>query len=278
VTDSSAQHPRRCPICGAEKLPESTMCRPCYQRLRRETVTLECAQCKTPFQRVRYQHDRAVKRGNTDTYCSRTCSNAHHAVKHAPICQWCGNGMPGNRGRKYCSPACQKAARPLRAMPERGCHCCGLVFQPKTTRQQFCSNQCADTMHAARMRGAGNPHYKTGTSYAKWFTEMRPLILERDRHQCVVCKVAEVLRPITWRGQTVQRSNLVIHHINEDVTDNTPQNLVALCKTCHARHHKSKTTPWPWFDVYAKAASQSMTSRWRAVTTSLQTAYSSTTV
>lgn len=127
------------------------------------------------------------------------------------------------------------------------------------------------------MRGTGNSHYRDGTSYAKWFAEMRPLILDRDQRRCVVCHTPEVVAPLLWRGQIVQRSNLIVHHINEDVRDNTPQNLVTLCKTHHAVHHKSQTTPWPWFATYATVVSASMISRWKAATTSLRKAYLPTT-
>lgn len=136
---------------------------------------------------------------------------------------------------------------------------------------------CADAAHADRMRGSGNAHFKDGTSYATWFADMRPLILERDQHRCVTCGAPETATPITWRGQQVMRTTMTIHHISEDVTDNTPENLVTLCKTCHAVHHKSKATPWPWFAAYALAASLSMTSKWTAATTSLRMVYSPTT-
>ena len=72
------------------------------------------------------------------------------------------------------------------------------------------------------MIGKGNSHYKTGTSYANWFRSMRPLILDRDHHQCRVCLSSPTLSYL-WRGRPVTRSALVIHHIDEDVTNNRPQ-------------------------------------------------------
>ena len=111
-----------------------------------------------------------------------------------------------------------------------------------------------------RMIGAGNSHYKTGTSYAEWFRRMRPLIRERDK----VCRVC--LQP-----------GRVVHHINYQPPDCRPENLILLCASCHIVHHKSKRTPFPWFASYAENATLSMTSRWEATVTSLQARFSSTT-
>lgn len=274
---SSSRRNRECQVCG-QALPSASrgvMCRACYQRVRKQTVACVCANCGVAFERPLYVHEHALRLGCTDAYCSKACSRAHHAVKHAKICAHCRQPMPGQRNRLYCSPACRAAVRPVKLI---GCRFCGLMFTPRSHRTQFCSQVCANAAHSERMRGAGNSHFKTGTSYAKWFAEMRSLILERDKHRCIACQCAEQTSEVLWLGQMVTRSNLVIHHINEQPTDNTPDNLVTLCKTCHAVHHKSKTTPWPWFATYAQEASRSMTSKWKAVTTSLQTVYSSITV
>lgn len=127
------------------------------------------------------------------------------------------------------------------------------------------------------MIGSGNSRFKSGTSYARWFRLMRPLIFERDGHKCVACKAPDQPFPVVRAGATSMRTSLLVHHINEKPQDNRPQNLITLCKTCHAVHHKSAVTPWPWFASYAASATRSMTSKWRATTTSLRTRYSFTT-
>lgn len=128
------------------------------------------------------------------------------------------------------------------------------------------------------MIGAKNSKYKDGRSYAAGFRLMRPLIMERDGRRCVACKAAESFDTIIWKGKEVKRSTFAIHHINEDVADNRPQNLVTLCKGCHATHHKSDTTPWPWFGQYAEEKSASMTSKWQERVTFLLKRYWSITV
>src|SRR5208282_827652 len=58
-------------------------------------------------------------------------------------------------------------------------------------------------------------------------------------------------------------------HINEDKTDNRAENLITLCKSCHALHHRAKRMVFPWFADYAVARSLSMTSKWKEIITSL---------
>ncbi len=280
VQGTSSKHSRSnktCSVCGNPKAGRGTMCKDCYERVRAVRVPLTCAWCGKEFERPLYVHEKALKQGMREAYCCKACSSAHHAVKNAKTCEHCGKPMPGQRKRRYCSPECRKAAMPAKTLPSKTCPWCGIDFAPKSSRIAYCSNACADAAHSERMRGKGNSHFKTGTSYAKWFAEMRPLVMERDEHRCVVCQKQEQATVIDWKGQQVSRTNLTIHHINVDPTDNTPQNLVTMCKTCHAIHHKSAQTPWPWLGVYAQAKSQSMTSKWKKITTSLQRMYSPTT-
>ena len=271
---------KTCSICGNPKAGRGAMCKDCYTRVRAVKVTLTCAWCGKEFDRPLYVHEKALKRGMKDAYCCKECAQAHHAVKNAKTCKRCGKAMPGQRGERYCSVECKIAARVAakKILPARTCPWCGTIFTPKMSKAQHCSRNCADAAHSERMRGKGNSNYKTGTSYAKWYAETRPLIMERDEHRCVVCQGVEHTAVVTWKGQQVSRTNLTIHHINEDPADNAPENLVTLCKTCHAVHHKSAQTPWPWLSVYAQAKSQSMTSKWRNAITSLRRMYSPTTV
>lgn len=266
---------KTCAACGVQKTTRMVTCRACYEASRRTDQTLACDWCKAEFQRPLYLIEKAKRLGRVANYCSAKCSKAHHAVKNAPRCAHCKNQMPGNTGRKFCGRTCRKAALPQR--PTVNCGHCREPFVPVSHRSQFCGRACANKVHSARMVGVGNPHFSTGTSYAKLFREMRPLILERDGHACVACKAPAQSAELFWQDQFVERSSLAIHHIDENPTNNKPENLVTLCTTCHVVHHKSAATPWPWFAGYAEKASLSMTSKWRDSTTSLLAMYSSTT-
>src|SRR5665213_3636710 len=124
------------------------------------------------------------------------------------------------------------------------------------------------------MIGVSNSNYKTGKSYAKWFNEMKPLIMERDAKQCSVCLVAEQLKHHKWKdGRIILGSNLLIHHIDHNPGNNIDLNLIVLCQTCHQKHHHCSQTPFPQLKFIAQNRSTSMTSKWKEQTISLQTKY-----
>jgi 5-methylcytosine-specific restriction endonuclease McrA len=72
---------------------------------------------------------------------------------------------------------------------------------------------------------------------------MRPLILQRDSHACVVC------------GTMSDR--LEVHHIDNWPMNNAASNLVTLCSGHHRQWHAAMDTKpprmlWPWLIDYAK--------------------------
>lgn len=268
---------RTCVVCGAvRKKTKGVACKPCYMKARAETyLTLTCQQCSTQFTRQRAEHEKKLRKGSTSTFCSLPCSQQATRLRMARRCKTCATPMLGERHRWFCSPECRAANRPEKK--RKFCPQCGVDFEYSSSRREYCTRTCSDAAHSRRMVGAGNSHYKDGTSYASWFRRMRPLIAERDQHLCRVCMQPDKPYPVTRAGKTAMRSSMVVHHINEDPRDNLPENLILLCKTCHAVHHKSTTTPFPWFAQYAASATTSMTSKWTETVTSLQKKFSSTT-
>lgn len=224
---------------------------------------------------MRAEDEKKKRAGQKERFCSRRCHGEWMSIHNVrTTCPQCGTLFAG-RGRKYCTDECRKAARPPKR--KKACPTCSTVFEYSSRRRQYCSRACASKAHSLRMIGAGNSHYKDGTSYAEWFRLMRPLILERDQDQCRVCSCPNYLVPTGRATGQLVRSSLCIHHLNEDPADNRPENLITLCYTCHAVHHKSATTPFPWFATYTESATRSMTSKWKATVTSLRTKFSSTT-
>ena len=213
-------------------------------------------------------------------FCSHACRAQASAVTRD--CAGCGTAVPYKQWKKsrFCSTACKEASPPktgVRKLAPKPCPQCKEEFRPRTSRQEYCGRDCSNLTHAWRMTGSGNSRFKHGNSYADWFRAMRPLILDRDGRHCVACQAPETFMTFVRKGKTQQRTTFHVHHINEDPRDNRAENLVSLCKTCHAVHHKSSTTPWPWFAQYAKDQSASMTSKWQAQVTSLRARYSFTT-
>lgn len=252
---------RTCMTCGQRVWRKSTSCRECYQKQRRANMLIEltCAHCGEKFNKLRAEYEKQLIRGHRFFYCTHAHSVAHYSEKYHHQCSRCHR--PALTARKFCSPECrQTTAR--EAKRRINCGQCGESFIPRTNRSTYCSQLCKNLGHSIRMRGLGNSHFKTGTSYAKLFRKMRLLIFERDGNRCVTCSGT---------------SHLVGHHIDENPINNIPINLITLCRSCHIVHHKSKVTPWPWFAIYAQVESLCMISKWKERTTSLLMAYSSTT-
>jgi hypothetical protein len=255
---SGKRRNRICAYCGKEKpATKGTLHRACYLKLRKAEVVLECCWCNKTFNRPLCDYEKQVRRGNMGVYCSANCSQSHHAVKNSRRCAVCDKPV---KRRKYCSPECRRSARPKKAMPAKACKQCGVVFTPKHSGGMYCCRGCADKAHSARMKGKGNPHYKDGMSHSKDFADARPLILSRDRSRCVACGVGQ--KTVKVNHPTAQnRTNMSIHHIDGDPSNNDHVNLILICQRCHTIHHRSKKTPFPWFARYARAASESTISK-----------------
>lgn len=261
-----------------------------YQtRFCRSAALLACRWCGAEFPILAQDIRKAILRDQS-LYCSNTCASSGSGARQSgPTrerfveCLVCHLGFkPRNAGQRYCTRKCGFEARKGRTAKRmltfiQVCPICDSEFRPKSSRTIFCSRECAGVSHSRHMIGSGNSRFKTGTSYANWFRLMRPLILERDGGMCAGCGASPPPLQFERKGVPTERSQLVIHHINEKPQDNVPENLITLCTTCHIVHHKSATTPFPRLFEMAAERSRSMTSKWQAHVTSLQEAYSSTT-
>lgn len=82
-------------------------------------------------------------------------------------------------------------------------------------------------------RGEKNAAWKGGVaqwSYAFDWKSIAKSVRKRDHWTCRLCGES-------FRGRLHQ---LHVHHINEDKTDNSEQNLVSLCAACHRSAHSDK--------------------------------------
>lgn len=273
---SESRSNKTCMDCGSEKGGRGLLCRACYSKRRDASIMMRCEMCGAEHQRKRYDLRKSLKKGQRDFYCSNRCMRAHAPLKTLRPCRMCGEQC--TKGRKFCSRPCARLGtygEPT-MMP---CGMCDMEFHPANSTQRFCSTACANESHSALMMGERNPNYKDGQfPYSALFAGLRPMILERDNRQCRCCNQAE--EPITfeWCGKAVERTNLCVHHLDEDTQNNRPENLIVMCSTCHIIHHKSAVTPFPELSDAASTATRSMTSKWQRQVTSLLEKYSSTTV
>ena len=151
-------------------------------------------------------------------------------------CDYCGKDVdkPTNyvnqsrkRGYKiFCSPTCRHLAGKV------VCYCanCGkkllkipAEIKNSKTGNVFCSKSCACSYNNSHFRkGQSNPNWidgaYTGASYIR--TAYRTY-----KHKCAICGLDE-------------ECCLQVHHIDEDRSNDNPNNLIILCANCHSRIHR----------------------------------------
>lgn len=65
------------------------------------------------------------------------------------------------------------------------------------------------------------------------YSVIRPYVLERDGYRCVACGRSDEELPSSDRYSTM----LVVHHRDGNKGNNSPFNLVTLCRSCQAKCH-----------------------------------------
>ena len=164
--------------------------------------------------------------GANARYVANHAGNSH--VFEDRRCQQCGasfrfmtalNRHRPNQGR-FCSVKCK--ADVGRKIVE--CEQCGLLFRTwRCKTRRFCSLQCAGRINASPVpRG---PYFYSRPDWLK----LRRQIIERDGFKCQRCR---------------STSRIVVHHIEPLRVghDNSPDNLVAVCRPCHGYIHRVATS------------------------------------
>ncbi len=132
--------------------------------------------------------------------------------------------------KHYCSNQCRYLARKKGNIFD--CFVCSKktfkslkYIRLSKSKKFFCSRQCSTRYLNLRQREEKNPNWKGGqSSYKK--------ILPRyvSKSQCFFCNV---------RDQRI----LIVHHVDKNRDNNSPNNLVWLCQNCHFLvHHETHTS------------------------------------
>lgn len=235
-----------CVQCGKEKGGRALICRECYDINRKIEIKLVCDYCGKDYSILKYEYDKKQKRGTVNNYCSKSCSCKAINEKRFGIktCTICDKPLPPRAG-KYCSDNCLKVARALNSIENKKlksikCEICDVEFYPVSSRTRYCSLECSNKAHSLRMTGLGNSRYINGMSYNKEFQDIKPKIKERDNFKCTMCNVKEKKVSFMRNGKIRLKTNLHIHHIDENVKNNSMENLTTLCESCHITIHKTK--------------------------------------
>lgn len=169
------------------------------------------------------------------SFCNRKCRKAHH--RYLLTCCGCGASFPrdpSNPKVKYCSWDCFKASRWANV------HCaeCGRVFAKRACEiakanavghKHMCSRACRNVSTSKLLGGIGAwvscGKHGPARSRGKDWRHAKAAALKRDGRTCQQC------------GDT---SNLELHHWEPYFIsfDNSLENLVTLCRSCHQDKHK----------------------------------------
>lgn len=121
----------------------------------------------------------------------------------------------------YCSKECEMLTKKQGAIVE--CAYCGKeIYRSKSAIERsksgnlFCSRSCAVSFN--------NTLYKTGEDHPQYnggISSYRQRAFDAYPHKCAIC------------GWNKDSRILEVHHINESHDDNSLENLIILCPTCH---------------------------------------------
>ena len=238
---NTIRHPitRECPVCGKEyqadkarlKHGRQTTCsRQCSYSLRSSQKTAErtshiCPVCLSEFDRLLSQ-----KKDSQAIYCSRHCAYKGRAL--------------GITKRTVTSPyqIVKSQEKPV-FVPCLHCHREIRTIPSLEDRKKFCSKRCQFSYWKTSMKGDSNPAWVDGRSYSKrchrghdW-DKQRLAVYKRDNYTCQSCGTHCIGR----KGMNKSNSHQLIqcHHIVfwSVTEDNSLENLVTLCASCHAKVH-----------------------------------------
>lgn len=187
---------------------------------RRTGQTLSCGHCN---EQVYIPPNRIPK----FKYCSRKCMAAAALIRNVISCIVCETKFHVIHTRansaKYCSEKCYHRGQLGKGTVKIQCAECGnsLLTSPSRKRT-YCSQRCKNSATHKKW-----PRNLT-LAYAK--DRLRQLGEMDKCHRCGFSEVPEVLQ---------------IHHEDRNRRNNSRENLIPLCPTCHSvEHYKAKDGPF----------------------------------
>lgn len=111
----------------------------------------------------------------------------------------------------------------------RCAQCGNTVYKPKSqvkrakNRNVFCNSSCAAKYNNSHYRlGENNPNWIDGSHKGSFYLT---LAFREYKHKCAMCGLEE-------------ECCLQVHHIDEDRSNPSLENLIILCANCHNRIHR----------------------------------------
>lgn len=119
------------------------------------------------------------------------------------------------------------------------CEVCTADFypHPSRTKAKFCSRKCQGINQTIKNTGEGNPHWKGGRVK---LVNGRIGIYAKGDPRAKISGGTYILEYRLIAEQKIGRmlrDDEIVHHLNSDPTDNSPENLEVMTQSEHAREH-----------------------------------------
>ena len=219
-----------CLICKSENVRMRRApfaCRDCRHKLREAWCEVRCEVCETNFIKRFCAHVYKLKTGDA-CLCSRACAGKKQTSngKVIPKCKICGKDCKSIQN-KFCSSACMGVANRKHFGKLEACAFCGETFRQGKWRVRCCGDRCADLLKksASLISDVRYAPRERIFSYSGSAKAMMILVRKRDKRACAICSSS---------GKT---KYVQVHHIDTVKENNSPGNLINLCKVCHTNAH-----------------------------------------
>jgi len=177
----------------------------------KKTYTKKCVICKKEFSYQKYPSHEKFK---PKLCCSKKCSYELSSIKLSS--RFIPNQYNEKNESKWKIYKCKQCEKSFEAL--------------KSRKPKFCSVKCKGEWQKENLKGKNNPNWKP-TNLKNPYTHIHHQIrkqLVKERKKCENCE---------------SKIHLQVHHKDRDRRNNTPNNLLLLCKICHANLHKEEGEP-----------------------------------
>ena len=164
----------------------------------------KCKMCNNEFKR------KYPRGGQKKIYCSKKCRYSDRLIYEC-ICKTCGKKFTSihlRKSKEYCSVSC---------IQRHPCQLCGKIITGRVTFQsgekKFCSRACSNFVH----RTLNSTLQYMPNGFAK-------SLKDHGKIMCNRCQIENI-------------QVLVVHHIDRNRKNNSPDNLETLCANCHHKIH-----------------------------------------
>jgi len=164
-------------------------------------------------------------------------SRTHHKaiteynhMKRKEMKEWFSNNNPMENEESL-----KKLAETNKNGEIRECKVCGEKFYTNPTEdKKYCSNECwlsTKKFKESCVKGENHPNWKGGISKEpygkKWTKKLREKVRKRDNYECQFCGLTQA------EHYAIYNEKLHVHHIDKNKKNNSSDNLITLCHSCH---------------------------------------------